>query len=91
MAEVTIRVDRARLRELSLDTLIELEEGTLSARAMRELLATFMVDDDDNYLPREEALRIIGQTRMSDVADVLTEFAAQLRAAALPPAAGGGS
>lgn len=91
MSVITIQVDRERMAELELDTVIALEEGTLPARATRDLLATFMVDAQGKYVDRETARRIIGKTRVTDLADVLTDFAKQLMGAAVPPASGGES
>lgn len=91
MAEITLKVDRERINELTLDTLIALEEGTMPARAIRDLMAKFMVDDDGEWMPEDEALQIIGRSKVSHLAPILTDFADRLKEAAVPPASGGGS
>lgn len=89
MVEITLKVDRGRLDELELDTLIAMDEGRLSARALRDLLVTYAVDEDGEYLPREEALRRIGRARVTEIREIMERFVAQLQEAAVPPTNGG--
>lgn len=89
MPKVELKIDENRI---TLDDLIRLEEGDNSTRFLRDLFSRFLVDEDGDYLPMDEAVRVMGQMTMGDVLQVKEQFVAfmsSLKERAVPPEQGG--
>lgn len=95
MTEIRLHVTQERYERLTLNDLIALEEmgeGRFSARALRDILARFVVGEDGAYLPEETAQACIGELPLADLRAVAGQFGqevARLSDQAVPP--GGGS
>lgn len=88
--KVELRIDENRI---TLDDLIRLEEGDTSIRFMRDLFSRFLVDENGEYLPDEEAIRTMGALYLNDLLQVKDEFIRfvnGLKERAVPPEQGGG-
>lgn len=80
-----VRVD---IEELTLDDLVALEEGSVSTRILRDLISRFLVDDDGNPIPEEDAIKIAGKMRMremKEVATALTDEIKRIKDETIPP------
>lgn len=88
----TFVVDPERL---TLDDLIELEEsgGQISMRRARDLLSDFLVNGSGEYVPKEDAIKVVGGFNLLEVRDAVDQFiaAANLLGGKLVPEASGSS
>ena len=82
---------RKRLTWDDLETVELMQEGRVSIGRLKELAARFMVDEKNEYLPHEKAVKVLGSLVEADIQDVLTQFVAALNEAAVPKASGNGS
>ena len=87
--KVKLKIDENRI---TLDDLINLEEGDNSTRFLRDLFSRFLVDENGEYLPEEEAVKVMGKLTLGDVMQVkeqFMEFIKGLQERAVPPEQGG--
>jgi hypothetical protein len=87
--KVQLKIDENRI---TLDDLIKLEEGETSIRFMRDLFSRFLVDENGEYLPDEEAIRAMGALYLNDLLQVkekFIQFVNGLKERAVPPEQGG--
>ena len=89
MAELKIVFTADRITELEVDTWVALKSNDVSVRAARDLAIVFVVDDNDNYLPEDEARVLIGQLKIRQLFDIFGEIAKGVEEEAIPPATGG--
>lgn len=85
MMKIRFVVDVERV---TLDQTIGMQDGEL--RAMRDVLATCLVDENGEYVPFEQAQREIGALTLGQVREAANEFMAALRDGAVNPPIGGG-
>jgi len=71
-----------------LNTVEMMQEGNVSTRRLMAFAARYMADVNNNYLPHEKALRILGSLNETDIADVLKQFTEAMQGAAVPNASG---
>jgi hypothetical protein len=64
------------------------QEGGLKLYKLRPLCARFMVDDNRQALPHEQAMRILGALPLSELNDVMGKFAKAFSDAAIPNQSG---
>jgi hypothetical protein len=88
MPQLRLKVSRERAKYLELDTLIAMEEGQMTTRACRDLVAVFVTDERGEYLPDDEAQKAAGKLRAVDLADVFDRITKEFRELAIPPATG---
>ncbi len=82
--KVEIRVSEQRLNDMvTVDEMIGLEDGKL--RAIRDVLAKFVIGDDGKYLEVEEARKVVGQMTIAQLRDSAGEFTRLAENAAIPP------
>lgn len=75
-AKIVILVDQERLKKyMTVDDLIGLEDQKLSASV--KMLSLFMVDDENNYLPYDEARKIIGGISAEQLKELTPELIKQ--------------
>jgi hypothetical protein len=91
--ELNIHITDERKMELTMDAICALEDWVNGVdgdmRATRELVATFMTDDQGVYLDTPTALRIIGRVKQRDfVEQVFTPFFAAFKEHLVPKANG---
>lgn len=53
--------------------------------AMRNVLASCLIDDNDEFMEQDEAERIINKLKMSQVMETANEFTRQVRDSAVNP------
>ena len=88
--KIQLKIDTDRI---TLDELIEMESGNMTARFMRDFLARFVTNGDGDYLAEEEARKIIGSmnlTQLKETSEQFVDSIQELQAAAIPPISGGG-
>lgn len=66
-----IKVD---LDRITLDDVIALEEKQ-SSKTMKDILARFVLGENDEYLPYDQALLQVGKLTMRELKEVSTQFA----------------
>lgn len=67
---------------VEVDDLVGAEEG--SFRAMRKLLATFLVNEDGEYVPVEEAEKVIGKLTVGQMKKKTKELFTKINDNAVP-------
>lgn len=80
---------RVKAERLTLEDLIRLEEGDRSTRFVRDTLARFMVGENGEYLPEEEAQRAAGRLNLMEAreaVEVVKNHLMDLKESAVPPA-----
>lgn len=91
--ELNIHITDERKMELTMDAICALEDWVNGIdgdmRATRELVATFMTDNEGKYLDTRAALLIIGRVKQKDfVEQVFTPFFAAFKENLVPKANG---
>ena len=76
---------RKRLTWDDLETMENLQSGKAGIGALKSLAARFMANEKDEYLPAEQAEKILGKLSADDIQDVLRQFTEALTGAAIPP------
>lgn len=71
---------------LTLDQLIGMQDGEY--KAMRDVLAMSLVDNRGEFLTEDEAKKIIGGLKLSQVLETANEFIKQVRDTAVNPTSG---
>lgn len=89
MAELKIVFNAERLPELEVDTWVALKSNDVTVRAARDLAIVFVVDDEGNHLPEEEARILIGQLKIRELFAIFGEIAGAIEEDAIPPVTGG--
>ena len=85
---IKFKVDGDKLGEsLTFDELIALQEG--QARAVRDVLARYMVDEQDVSIPPDEASKVLGAMKLAEVADIAKQFTAAIQDKTANPTNGG--
>lgn len=74
-----------RLTWDDLDTLERLHEGEASSIGMKNLVARFMANENNVYMPHEKAIKILGKLSQEDITDVINKFVESLNNAAISP------
>jgi hypothetical protein len=83
---INLEVTKERLKEfpLTMDEYIDMEEGKV--KAVRDMMARFVVDEAGNYLPIEQAKRIVGKIPMDEeIGERMADFQRKVQAALVPP------
>lgn len=70
------------------ETFERMTEGNVKLRGIRPILAKFMVDEKNNLIPREEAMKILGKLSVSKIRETIEAFTEALKTATLPKANG---
>ena len=87
MAKINLHVDPERIGErITVDDYLGMVAGDMKASV--EVLSKFVMGEDGEYLPYEEARAMIGQIPMSELPSVMDEFSTAIKDAASPPAKG---
>jgi len=76
---------------LTLDDMIALESG-FNARTMRDVFASFVVDEKGKSPPEAEARAAVGKLTLKELKDVAQQFSEAMKdmqASAVPPPSGG--
>lgn len=89
MAELKIVFTADRITELEVDTWVALKSNDVSLRAARDLAVVFVVNDEGQYLPEDEARTLIGRLKIRELFDIFAEIAGSIEEDAVPPAIGG--
>lgn len=71
-----------------INTIALMQEGDVNPHRLMAFAARYMADLNNNYLPHEKALRILGSLNEADIADVLKQFIEALQGAAVPNVSG---
>lgn len=69
--------------ELTIDDLIALQEG--QARAVRDILSKFAFNDNGKKIEVDEARKIIGKMKLSEIEGITAQFSAALKDATANP------
>ncbi len=83
---INLEVTKERLKEfpLTMDEYIDMEEGRV--KAVRDMMARFVVDADGSYLPIEQAKKIVGKIPMDEeINERMADFQRKIQAALVPP------
>ncbi|RMD64622.1 hypothetical protein D6833_04120 [Candidatus Parcubacteria bacterium] len=85
MAKVIVRPNEERLnRCVTVDQMIAMQEGQF--RAIRDVLAYFVVDESGRYVEDyEEAKRILGRLTIGELYELSEEFVGASEDIAVPP------
>jgi len=83
--ELRFSFDTDRVSALEVDTVLAMEDGTLSLRALRDLVLTFMVDAHGKPLSREDAEAAIRGITVAEIQEAGQQLFSTLTEAALPP------
>ena len=89
MQKLILKVDFDRL---TLDDLVSVEEGDLSARFVRSILARFATDPEGELLPEDQAIKVAGKLTVNEAQAAVEDFAAkvkEIREDKIPPTNGG--
>ena len=82
------KVDGNLLGEtLTFNDLIALQDG--QARAVRDVLARYMVDEQGVSIPLDEASKVLGAMKLAEVADIAKQFTAAIQDKTANPTNGG--
>lgn len=85
---------KADAERLTLDDLIVIEDaGQMKARQLKQLLSRFVVDEQGQAIPVEQAAQQIGQLTLAELRAAMEGLGASLRVAqdvAVPPETGSG-
>lgn len=87
--QIKLMVDADRL---TVDDIIDLEGAKTPVRIWRDRLARFMVDENDVFIPEDEARLMIGQLSINEVRQVIRMFwqkVKELQVSEVPPESGG--
>jgi len=85
---IKFKVDGDKLGEsLTFDELIALQEG--QARAVRDVLARYMVDEQGAPIPFQQACEVLGAMKLAEVADIAKQFTAAIQDKTANPTNGG--
>lgn len=93
MALVKLRITDELAKQIELDELValqELGEGKSRYRELRNLLARFAVNPDNMPIPENEARKLIGSLKLSELNVVADAFFKEVKALAVNPTNGGG-
>lgn len=71
-----------------LETLELMQEGQSSPRRLKLLAAHFMVDEKNQPISEEQALKTLGKLTEEEIKDVLAQFTQAIQEAAVPNASG---
>ena len=75
------------MNELTWEDWNSLEEG--ASKHTREIMARFLVDENDKPVEYKEAMKILGAVKMKELAEVTGGFWRSLRDASVNPQTGG--
>jgi len=89
MAELKIVFTEDRVPQLEVDTWLAIREGSVDVRAARDLTIVFVVDESGAYLPEEEAKKVVGRLKISQLFEIFGEISKAAQDDAIPPATGG--
>jgi len=92
MTTIQIAVSNARLDTLTVDDMIAVEnvgEGKVSIKAMKAILAKFVVDDSGAYLAESEAVKIVGKIPRPQFYEVVRDFFQKVTDIAVNPTTDG--
>jgi len=89
--ELHFNVNLDQAADLEVDTVLALQDGELPLRAARDMVLTFMVDEDNQPLSRDEALERIAHITVRELTAAAVEMARLMEADALPPDSGDAS
>ncbi len=86
-------VKQERIEDMEWDQAIALEEMAtgerVSLRALKEVLATFLVDDEGKYLDAKIAQAKLGKLKVGEIRAIGDQFAGEVKNTIIPPANGG--
>jgi hypothetical protein len=91
--EIRLHVTAEKMRALTWDDIETLENpGEALAGAVRSVMAQFMVDEQQQPLPLNQAKKMLGRLHPfgEDGAAVIRDLYQKIREFTLPPASGGG-
>lgn len=77
--ELNLLVDRERLE---IGDLVGMEEGNI--KAQRDVLASCLIDDNGQYLDKEDAIKILNKLNAKQFSDLVFQFMDELRSLPLP-------
>ena len=87
MAKINLHVDPERIGErITVDDYLGMLDGDMKTSV--GVLSKFVMGDDGEYLPYEEARAAIGQIPMNELPSVMDEFSKAVKDAASPPVKG---
>jgi len=76
-------VDKIRLKidpdRITIDDLIAIEDGSIKTRAVRDLIARFIVDERGEFLEDEEAKKLVGKLTLTELLRVGAELGAKVQ------------
>lgn len=87
--QIKLRFDAQRmLDEVDLDTFIGAQEKQV--RAMRNLLAVFVVDETGQYVPEAEGRKLVGKLKLGQLSQLTGQIGEAGEKAIVPPKNGAG-
>lgn len=92
--EIRIHVTNERLDELTVHEMVAVEnvgEGIVSMKALRGIIAKFVLNGDGSYLPEDEALKLVDEIKRPQFLVVTREFFAKVNDLAVNPTTGSDS
>jgi hypothetical protein len=85
--KLNLVVSKSRIEDfVEVDDLVGAEDGSI--KAMRKLLAVFVVDDDGQYVPLEEGLKVIGKMTIGQMKAKTQELFGRINESAVPKESG---
>lgn len=68
--KIRIKLDRDRVRsQMTVEDMIAIEESTI--KGGRAMLATFMVDENEQYIPREQAELMVNKLSIGELEELI--------------------
>lgn len=94
--KITFLIDRSNLRKRmeweDADVFDMIQAGQRpSNRQLRLLTSRFMVDEKNEYLSTEQALKVLGSLKLEETDDVIKKFMEAFTGSTIPPVSGNGS
>ena len=87
MATIKIRVDKNKLEKtVTLDQMIGLQEGDL--RLTADVMSLFVLDEDEQYIEKIEARKILGGLTMEELRAASTDFQKKVSDSVVSPTSG---
>ncbi len=84
MAEnVKFNVTYTRVKDLTVDEFIALQEGNM--RIIKNVLSRFVVDENGQYLPEDQAKPLVGKLTLEQLQGVVSTFTGNVTDTLVPP------
>jgi hypothetical protein len=86
-SDIVLRVDLDRVKDsVTVNEMIGMQRGNFAA--IRNVVSRFVVDENGNYVPEEEAQELIGEKPLRVLEELSQEFRNKIEETAVPPKRG---